>query len=104
MANQQPVIPAVFPQSCADFLGIDMPTVPMGEAIFPVLSTSVTPGTPAEGSDQAASTAAFSAEKLSPGRIQASFFYSREDRSAFAQMDESLRMNLVGCARRQTGR
>ena len=31
---------------------------------------------------------------LSPSRIQASFFYSREDRARFAGMDESLRMNL----------
>ena len=36
----------------------------------------------------------FSAEVLSPSRIQASFFYSREDRARFAGMDESLRENL----------
>ena len=46
--NQQPIIPAVFPQSCAEFIGVDMPTVPVGDAIFPVLSTSVAPGTPRE--------------------------------------------------------
>ena len=31
---------------------------------------------------------------LTPSRIQASFFYSREDRARFAGMDESLRENL----------
>ena len=31
---------------------------------------------------------------LSPSRLQASFFYSREDRARFAGMDEALRMNL----------
>ena len=92
--NQQPIIPAVFPQSCAEFIGVDMPTVPVGDAIFPVLSTSVAPGTPAANADQGTSEAAFSAEKLSPGRIQAAFFYSREDRASFAQMDEALRKNL----------
>ena len=29
-----------------------------------------------------------------PSRIQASFFYSREDRARFAGMDSALRMNL----------
>ena len=33
--NQQPIIAAVFPQSCAAFLGVDMPTVGVGEAVFP---------------------------------------------------------------------
>ena len=31
---------------------------------------------------------------LSPARLQASFFYSREDRARFQGMDEALRMNL----------
>ena len=47
--NQQPIIPAVFPQSCAAFLGVDMPTVGVGEAVFPVLTTSAVVGVPAEG-------------------------------------------------------
>ena len=35
--NQQPIIPYVFPQSAAAFLGVDMPSVPVGDAVFPVL-------------------------------------------------------------------
>ncbi len=93
-ANQQPVIPGVFPMSCAAFLGIDMPTVPVGEAIFPVLSTNADVGVPAENAAQAETTGSFSAEALAPSRLQASFFYSREDAARFAMMDEALRMNL----------
>ena len=92
--NQQPIIPGVFPQSVAAFLGVDMPTVPVGEAIFPVLTTNATVHTPAEGADAAETTGSFAADVLSPGRIQASFFYSREDRARFAGMGESLRQNL----------
>ena len=47
--NQQPIIPGVFPQSCAAFLGVDMPTVGVGEAVFPVLATNAVVGVPAEG-------------------------------------------------------
>ena len=95
--NQQPIIPAVFPQSCAEFIGVDMPTVPVGDAIFPVLSTSVAPGTPAKNANQATSEAAFSAEKLSPGRIQVAFFYSREDRASLLADGRGAPHELIGC-------
>ena len=100
--TQAEIIPAVFPQSCAAFLGIDMPTVGVGEAVFPVLTTSAVVGTPAENAipsgtgvdSEGHSTGAFSAEVLSPARLQASFFYSREDRARFRGMDAALRANL----------
>lgn len=92
--NQQAIIPYTFPQSAAAFLGVDMPTVGVGEAVFPVLTSTLTVGTPAENAAQAETTGAFSAEVLSPSRIQTAFFYSREDRARFAGMDSALRENL----------
>ena len=92
--NQQPIIPGVFPHSAASFLGVDMPTVGVGEALFPVLTTNATVRTPEENADADETTGSFSAEVLSPARLQASFYYSREDRARFAGMDEALRMNL----------
>ena len=70
------------------------PTVGVGEAVYPVLSTSADAGTPAEGIAQDETAGGFTADVLSPSRIQASFFYSREDRARFAGMDSALRMNL----------
>ena len=92
--NQSEIIPGVFPMSCAAFLGVDMPTVGVGEAVYPVLTTNADVGTPAENAAQGETTGSFSAEVLSPSRLQASFFYSREDRARFAGMDSALRMNL----------
>ena len=92
--NQAAVIPGVFPMSCAAFLGVDMPTVGVGEAVFPVLTTNADVKVPAEHADAADTTGSFSAEVLAPTRLQAAFFYSREDRARFAGMNESLRMNL----------
>ena len=92
--NQAAIIPGVFPMSCAAFLAVDMPTVAVGDAVYPVLTTNADAGTPAENAVQAETTGAFSADVLSPSRIQASFFYSREDRARFSGMDEALRMNL----------
>lgn len=37
-ANQDMIIPAVFPASVAEFLGIYRPTVPAGDAAYPVLT------------------------------------------------------------------
>ena len=92
--QQQSIIPYVFPQSAAAFLGVDMPTVGVGEAVYTVLTKELDVRTPAENATAAETTGAFSAEVLSPSRIQAAFFYSREDRARFAGMDAALRENL----------
>ena len=92
--NQQPIIPYVFPMSAAAFLGVDMPSVPAGDAVFPVLTGTLDVGTPAENAAQAETTGSFSSDVLTPSRLQASFFYSREDRARFAMMDAALRENL----------
>ena len=93
-AMQRPIIPYVFPQSAVAFLDIQQDRVGVGEAVYTVLSTAAAPGTPAEGTEQAHSTGAFEAKVLSPGRIQASLFYTREDRARLAGMDAALRQNL----------
>ena len=80
--------------SVASFLAVDMPTVGVGEAVYPVLTQNATAHTPAENAAAAETTGSFSADVLSPTRIQASFFYSREDRARFSGMDEALRANL----------
>ena len=92
--NQQQIIEGVFPMACATFLGIDMPTVAVGETVFPVLATNATAGVPDEDAEQDETTGSFDAEVLSPARIQASFFFSRESRARFAMLEASLRQNL----------
>ena len=92
--NAQPIIPYVFPDSMASFIGVDMPTVGVGEAVFPVLTKDLDVRTPAENAAAAETTGTFSAEVLSPSRLQAAFFYSREDRARFSGMDSALRENL----------
>ena len=92
--NLADIEPYVFPQAVASFLGIPQPTVARGEAVYPTLTSKLTAGTPAENASQSETTGSFSADVLSPGRLQASFYYSREDRARFAGMGESLRRNL----------
>ena len=100
--NQAAVIGGVFPRAAATWLSVDMPTVGVGEAVFPVLTQNAVVGTPAENAiptgtglgTEGETTGSFSAEVLSPSRLQASFFYSREDAARFMNMDIALRENL----------
>ena len=94
--NQAMIEGFVFPQSVASFLAIPSPIVPVSDATFPVLTSDPSAGTPAENAAQAETTGAFSADVLSPGRIQASFFWSREDAGRMAGMGDALRDALGG--------
>ena len=93
--NQHEITPVVFPQSAAAFMGVEQPTVTTGEQTYPVMTAptahkaSVDDGTTVDDE-----TGTFTADNLSPRRLQASFTYSIEDEAAFAGMDEALRMNL----------
>ena len=92
--NQQPVIPGVFPTSVAAFLGVDMPTVGVGELVYPVITTNASVEALAEAAAGTETNGSFSGAKLVPSRLQASFRYSAEDRARFQGMDQSLRDNL----------
>ena len=46
--NQSAIIPGVFPQNVAAFLSVDTPTVPVGEAVFPVLTKNADVHVPAK--------------------------------------------------------
>ena len=73
-----------------------MPVVPVGEAAFPVLTSSpVARGPYSDSTEAAETTGTFSTELLAPERIQASFFYRRVDRARLAGMDAALRSALA---------
>ena len=96
-ASQAPVITPVFASGDGAFLGIERPTVPVGDAAYPVLSTVPSVKGPFTGSDNAAQTdAEFVANNLSPERLQASFSYRRTDAARFAGLDAALRLALNG--------
>ena len=96
-ASQAQVVTPVFASGDGAFLGIERPTVPVGDAAYPVLSTMPSVKGPFTGSDNAAQTdATFVANNLSPERLQASFSYRRTDAARFAGLDASLRLALNG--------
>lgn len=91
----QPIVQPVFASGDAAFLGVDMPSVAVGDAVFPVLTSRPTVGGfHRDSTPVGETTGSFDAEVLSPGRLQASFFYRRTDAARFAGMGESLREAL----------
>lgn len=94
-ATQEPIIQPIFAQGDAAYLAVAMPTVAAGDAVFPVLTARPAVGGPHTDSTAVEeTTGAFTAEMLSPGRLQASFFYRRTDAARFAGMGEALREAL----------
>ena len=94
-ASQEPTLTPVFAMGDAAFLGVDMPSVPAGDAVYPVLTTRPTIRGPfTDGSDAAETDGTFLSTNLSPGRIQAAFSYLRTDAARFGGMGETLRMAL----------
>ena len=96
-ASQAEVVTPVFASGDGAFMGIERPTVPVGDAAYPVLSTSPSVKGPFTDSTEAVQTdATFVATNLSPERLQASFSYRRTDAARFAGLDASLRLALNG--------
>ena len=96
-ASQAEVITPVFASGDGAFMGIERPTVPVGDAAYPVLSTMPAVKGPFTDSTEAAQTdAEFVATNLSPERLQASFSYRRTDAARFAGLDAALRLALNG--------
>ena len=91
----RPIVPAVFERSVAGFLGVEMPSVPTGDAGFPILSTSVT-ATPKAYSANAPETAgAYTIKTAEPRRITGAFRFRLEDAARLAGLEASLRRNLT---------
>ena len=93
--DQAETVQPVFATGAGAFLGIDRPSVAMGQAVYPVLTSRPTVGGPHSAStDVADTTGAFSADLLPPKRIQPGFVYRRTDAMQFSGMDSALRMAL----------
>ena len=93
--DQDPIVAPVFANSAGAFMGVFQPTVAMGDAVYPVLTTRPSVGGPhSDDSDVAETTGSFDSVLLAPERIQASFLWKRVDAARFASMESSLRMAL----------
>ena len=95
--TEQPPVMLVFASGVGAFIGADRPTVAAGLVAYPVLDERPTVGGPHTDSTAVdETTGSFSSSLLTPGRIQASYFYKRVDAARFPVIDLALRQALNG--------
>ena len=83
--NLDRIRPAVFSQSIAPRLGIEMPRVKSGTYASATISTSLSAGSQAKGGRQDATAAAFTVTSVAPKRISARLGIAVEDVAAVGQ-------------------
>ena len=88
------IVPAIFDRSAASWLGIEMPTVPVGDAGYPVLSTSLTGGVVAKSAEADEGAAGFTVTMAQPRRISGAFKFTYEDSARLSGMESALRQNI----------
>ena len=95
--TEQPAIMPVFAAGVGAFIFADRPTVDAGTVAYPVLDQRPTVGGPhTDSASVDETTGSFSSSLLTPGRIQASYFYRRVDAARFPVIDMALRQALNG--------
>ena len=92
----QSIIERVFASTAAAFLNVDLPTVGVGVANFPVLTSGAAGSTVDKDAAVDAQAATFTPNTLNPTRLQASYLFRREDRAILAGMEDALRADLSG--------
>ncbi len=97
--NQPDFLGDIFAGSDADFLGVSMKTVPSGEHLTYVLTTSATPQMLAKGAQREAAAAGFEAHKMSPTSARTRIMFHLEDAALIPQLEEALRMNMAAAIR-----
>lgn len=92
--NTAAILPAIFQGSVAAMLGIEMPTVAAGQAVYPIITKSATaaPASPATARDATAATIGVTA--LGPSRITGSVVYRKEDAALLGDLDSALTGNI----------
>ena len=94
---EQPGLLPIFAAGVGAFIGADRPTVDAGLVAYPILDQRPTVGGPhTDSAEVDETTGSFSSDLLTPGRIQASYFYRRVDAARFPSIDMALRYALNG--------
>ena len=92
--TMSPTVPALFDQSVAAWLGIEMPTVTGGTPAYPVVSTSLTGGMKAKSAAAVETEGAITVSTATPRRLTGAFRITREDLAILPTLETTLRQNL----------
>lgn len=92
--SQASVLPRVFTRSVASRLGVAMPTVPVGAAVYPVMLTGTTATQAADDTHVDAAAGSFTGYTLEPIRLTAAYLYRTRQALQLRNFEEVLRRDL----------
>ena len=92
--QQQSIIQRVFADSASAFLGVEMPTVGVGQALYPIITTGTTAEQLAKDEAVTGTAATIRTEVLGPVRLATDYLFRIEDRALLAGLEEALREDM----------
>ena len=93
-ATTAPVLPAVFRGSVAADLGIEMPMVQAGQAVYPAVTASATAAPAAKATARNATAATITPSTVEPRRITGRIVWRKEDAALLSDLDTALVSDL----------
>ena len=94
--NQQAIIGRIFAQTASDYMGVSMPTVPVGTVTYPRISAGTTGDVRNAGVELDGTAATIASESINPHRLTASYTYSLETDVKIVGFEEALRSDIHG--------
>lgn len=91
---QQPIAARVFNTGAAEYLGVDMRTVPPGTTNFPRITAGTTADVRVEGVELDGTAATITSESVAPVRLTASYTISGESTHRLVGLEGALRADL----------
>ena len=91
---RMPILARVFHRTDAMFVGAQMPTVPRGLPVYPVMTGGASGGFEAPGAEHDAEEATFVGQNVSPKRATARYVFRAEDAARFDGLESTLRSDL----------
>ena len=89
------VLERVFTRSIAARLGVAMPSVPVGAAVFPIMSGGTTAREAADGNQVDAGAGTFTGHTLEPTRLTAAYLFNARQQYQLANFEAVLRRDLT---------
>ena len=89
------VLERVFTRTVASRLGVSMPSVPAGSAVYPIMTGGTTASPAADGTEVDAAAGTFTGHSLEPIRLSAGYLYNQRDLHRMRSFEGVLRRDLA---------
>lgn len=93
--SQASILERIFTRSVAARLGVAMPSVPVGAAVYPIMTSGTTASMAADGTQVDATAGAFTGHTLEPVRLSAAYLFNSPDVAA-SQFRAGIEARSVG--------